>query len=193
MGALGDPPDLANLTTEFWDSQGGLMLADLRPEVERMALDSIAASGRIVPIVWDEAIIAREAAEWASRYAFDLVRDFTENTTRLLRDKVTAFIETPGMTIGQLRDSLMSAFSEARAQAIAVTETTRAYAQGNKLVQESLRRAGLEMTRYWNTSGSDVCDLCIPLDGKPEDEWGCDGPPRHVRCRCWATLRKRRD
>ncbi|HUW12872.1 MAG TPA: ADP-ribosyltransferase [Anaerolineae bacterium] len=195
MDALGDPPDLANLTREFWDTEAGAMLADLRPEIERMALDSVAAAGTTVPIVWDEVVIAREAADWAGRYSYELIRDLTGNTQRLVTDQVGRFVQTPGMTIGQLRDSLTPAFGDSRAQAIAVTETTRAYAQGNRLVQDSLRRAGLEMTRYWNTSGSDVCDLCIPLDDKPEDEWGehSNGPPAHPRCRCWTTMRRRRE
>ena len=192
MDALGDPPDLTNLTTEFWDTEAGGMLADLRPEIERMALDSIAAAGTTVPIVWDEAVIAREAADWAGRYTYELIRDLTGNTQRLVTDQVGRFIQTPGMTIGQLRDALAGAFGDTRAQAIAVTETTRAYAEGNKLVQASLRAAGLEMVRYWSSSRDErVCELCGPLDGKPEDEWGCDGPPRHTRCRCWELLRRR--
>ncbi len=190
MAALGDPPDLANLTTEFWDTQAGLMLADLRPQVERMTLDSIASTGRYVPIAWDEVVIAREAADWAAHYTYDLVRGIMDNTQALLRDQVGRFIETPGMTIGQLRDSLIGAFGDVRAQAIAVTETTRAYAQGETVVQAELRKAGLEMVRYFNTSAAErVCELCGPLDGKPEDEWGNDGPPIHPGCRCWLTLR----
>jgi len=193
MDALGDPPDLAKLTREFWDTEAGAMLADLRPEIERMALDSVAAAGTTVPIVWDEAVIAREAADWAGRYTYELIRDLTGNTQRLVTDQVGRFVQTPGMTIGQLRQALTSAFGQSRAQAIAVTETTRAYAEGNKLVQAELRRAGLEMVQHWQTSGSDVCDLCRPLDGKPEDEWGShgDGPPAHPRCRCWTTMRRR--
>jgi len=192
MDTLGDPPDLTKLTREFWDTEAGAMLADLRPEIERMALDSVAAAGTTVPIVWDEAVIAREAADWASRYTYELIRDLTGNTQRLVTDQVGRFIQTPGMTIGQLRDALTPAFGDSRAQSIAVTETTRAYAEGNKLVQAELRRAGLEMVRYWATSRDErVCEFCGPLDGKPEDEWGCDGPPRHSRCRCWTTMRRR--
>jgi hypothetical protein len=180
------------------------MLGDLRMEIERMALDSIASlagTGKAimkeivtrVPVVWDEAVISREAADWAGRYGYDLIRGITDNTARLVGDKVRSFTETPGMTIGQLRQMLTGAFGQSRAQAIAVTETTRAYAEGNRMVQAELQRAGLEMTLHWQTSGSDVCDLCSPLDGKPEDEWGeaSDGPPRHPRCRCWTVLRRR--
>ena len=194
--ALGDPPDLTNLGPEFWSTQEGKLLADLRPQIERMALAAVAARGATVPIVWDEAVIAREAADWAARYAFELVRGINANTERLLRDQVARFIQTPGMTIGQLRAALVPAFGDVRAQMIAVTETTRAFAQGEGIVQDYLRRAGLEMKRHWNTSMDErVCPICAPLDGKPEGEWGAysSGPPGHVQCRCWLTIRAAND
>lgn len=196
MDALGDPPDITNLGSEFWATREGELLADLRPQIERMTLDSIASTGRYVPVAWDEVVIAREAADWAGRYTYELVHGITGNTERLLRDQVGRFVQTPGMTIGQLRDSLTPAFGETRAQAIAVTETTRAYAQGESVVQQYLRGAGLEMVRYWSTSADErVCELCGPLDGKPEDEWGDagDGPPRHPSCRCWLVIRAAND
>lgn len=195
LAVLGDPPDLNKLTDEFWRTREGELLADLRPRIERMALEAIASAGLAVPVLWDEVVIAREAAEWASRYSYELVRELTDNSREWLRRKVPQFIETPGMTTGQLRQELAPAFGERRAQSIAVTETTRAYAQGGRMVQEALRRGGVEMERIWNTSGDErVCDICGPLDGVPERDWGLhsDGPPAHPNCRCWVTLRSKR-
>lgn len=199
MDMLGDPPDFNNLTPEFWRSEAGQMIAVLRPRVESMALEAVASQAASVPVVWDEAVIAREAADWASRYVYDLVESINVNTQNLLRDQVRRFIETPGMTVGELRRQLTPAFGETRAQAIAVTETTRAFAQGERLVQDELRRGGLEMEMYWNASMDEktMCDLCGALDGKPEREWAAlgahDAPPLHPRCRCFTTLRRRRD
>ena len=190
MRALGNPPDVSRLSGDFWSTETGLMLADLRPEIERMALEAIAAEAAVVPVVWDDVVIAREAAEWAQGYVGDLIRNIDQNTLDYVRRQVEAFIRTPGMRIGDLRDSLTPAFGERRAQTIAVTETTRAFAEGQKLVQKELGDAGLRRMRKWNTSGDErVCELCGGLDGKREDEWGgIDGPPRHPSCRCWVTF-----
>jgi len=190
MRILGDPPDLNNLTAEFWASEHGKLVADLRPRVERMVLASIEGAGQYVPVVWDIPVIAREAVAWARSYTTEWLAGLDVNTQALVRDKVSLFLETPGMTIGDLRQSLTPAFGEARAQAIAVTETTRAFAAGNQIVQRELAKAGIQMERFWNTSNDElVCDICGPNDGKFESEgWTVGEIPAHPRCRCWETL-----
>ena len=191
LAALGDPPDLANLTSEFWRTQAGLSVADLRPEIEAMVLRGASAASATVPILWDEAVIAREAVDWATQYVYDLVTGLDANTLAVLQRVIPRFAETPGMTIGDLRRELAPVFGESRAQVIAVTETTRAFAEGQRIIQAELSRGGVRMLRKWNTAGDEkrVCELCMDLDGKTEDEWsGIDGPPRHPSCRCWTTL-----
>ena len=74
---------------------------------------------------------------------------------------------------------------------IAVTEITRAAAEGVKLTQETLRSSGLSFERIWRTANDElVCPVCGPLNGKPEREWGGVEPPAHPNCRCSATLRR---
>ena len=194
---MGDPPDLSRLDEAFWESAAGLLLADVRPELERMALASVASAAATVPVLWDEAAIAVEAADWAGRHTYELVTGLNDNTRRLLQRTVEEFVRTPGETIGQLREGLAPAFGESRAQSIAVTETTRAYAHGKRLVQQQLERGGVRMTRIWRTSMDErVCPICGEggLQDTPESEWArihppaADGPPAHPRCRCWAVL-----
>jgi SPP1 gp7 family putative phage head morphogenesis protein len=191
MAALGDPPNLNNLTPEFWETEAGKMLATIRPELEAMAV-AAGAAVTTVPMLWDEVVIAREAAEWARQYAYQLVSGINANTMALLRRVVAAFIETPGMTIGDLRRELAPAFGERRAQMIAVTETTRAFEEGHRAIQRELQRGGLRRLREWRTAQDErVCELCGPLNGATEDQWvDTDGPPRHPRCRCWTVLVK---
>ena len=191
MRALGNPPDVSRLSGDFWATEAGRMLGDIRPEVERMMLDAIAAESVTVPVLWDEAVIAREAADWASQYVGELIRGIDQNTLDFVRRQVQSWIETPGQRIGDLRATLTPAFGERRAQTIAVTETTRAFAEGQKLVKAELERGGIRRLRKWNTSGDEkrVCEQCRDLDSKTEDEWsGTDGPPLHVNCRCWTTF-----
>lgn len=187
---LGDPPDLNNLTSAFWESEHGKLMADLRPRIERMVMTGIQNAGNYVPIVWDVAVIARDAVDWAAEYSYRLVTNINSNTEALLRRVVSRWVETPGMTIGDLRKELAPAFGEYRAQMIAVTETTRAFAQGNQIVQRELQSAGIRMERRWNTSNDElVCPVCAPNDGKFESEgWTAAGPPAHPNCRCWETL-----
>lgn len=150
------------------------------------------ADPAFVPIMWDEVVIAEEAARWAVTHAGALIIDIVDHTFSLVRRAVENFIRTPGMTIGDLRRTLEPAFGETRAQRIAVTETTRAFAAGQKLVQDELQRGGLQLERIWRTSMDErVCPICGPLEDRREgDGWtGAEGgPPAHVNCRCWTVL-----
>jgi hypothetical protein len=151
----------------------------------------------------DPTIINVEAAKWARKYAGMLIKDLNSTTRSVLRDAVAMFVETPGFTIGDLMSMLP--FSESRALSIAVTETTNAYAEGNRM-------AGLEMqkefpdvpiTKIWFTNNDDrVCDICGPLEGMEilldegfttEDDKteGLMGPAAHVNCRCWIEYSTR--
>jgi len=143
-------------------------------------------------------VIAEEALDWATVHAGELIHDLNAHTERLLRRVVPQFVETPGMTVGQLRAELEPAFGEARARTIATTEVTRAYSQGTNIIQRQLAAGGLEMERVWRTSmDGRVCEICGEdgLQDQPESEWArihgpaADGPPAHVNCRCWTTLR----
>jgi rubredoxin len=62
---------------------------------------------------------------------------------------------------------------------IAVTETTRVFAEGNKLAWDS---TGVVSGSKWQTANDDlVCPICGPLNEQVTD----DEPPAHVNCRCW--------
>jgi hypothetical protein len=143
-----------------------------------------------VPVLWDEAVLFREAADLARQYAGALVQGITDNTREGVGRAVQGFIDTPGRTIGQLRDELSPLFGESRAQRIAVTETTRAYAEGTRLVQQEIDRAGIRMEQVWRTSEDElVCPICGPNADKRQSEgWTVSSPPAHPNCRCWVTL-----
>jgi hypothetical protein len=80
---------------------------------------------------------------------------------------------------------------------VAVTEVTRAYAEGNRRSAKEYEDQELfTWVRTWRTNNDDlVCELCGPLHGKTAEgtdgEYplgGGQGPPRHPRCRCWETF-----
>lgn len=101
-----------------------------------------------------------------------------------------------GESLDALVDTLArTAFGPRRATAIAVTEVTRVFARANL---EAWRETGVIQQRRWQTANDElVCAICGPMNqqivGMDEpfsDEFRggeLDGPPAHVRCRCWVT------
>ncbi|EKE07885.1 MAG: minor head protein, partial [uncultured bacterium] len=88
-------------------------------------------------------------------------------------------------------DSLIETLSQSyqpwRARLIAMTETTRAYAQGNRTMWGA---SGVTDGMEWRTGQDDiVCLICRPLAGKKTTldgtfPGGRDVPPAHPGCRC---------
>jgi SPP1 gp7 family putative phage head morphogenesis protein len=129
--------------------------------------------------------LASRAYRWARSYAGELVRGITQTSQRIVRGALADFVSTPGMTTRDLRDILATTFGPARAQTIAVTETTRAYYEGGKEAASEIEKLGFEMVGIWRTANDErVCPICAPLNGKPEKEWGGLTPPAHPNCRC---------
>lgn len=189
MKQLGDPPRIENLPYDFWETQTGRMVADLRPELTRlaaqMAEDEIEAG---VGISWD--VVNEGAADWAARYTFGLISDVNETTLRVLRKGVERYYQESGRTMGDLTKELEPWFGRTRAERIAVTEVTRAAAEGERIVERTARDAGIRLVAIWHTNRDElVCNICGPNDGKAQPEWvGVeDIPPAHPNCRCWVT------
>jgi hypothetical protein len=140
------------------------------------------------------------ALEHATRYAFDLVRGIDSTSRDVISRAVGGFVETPGMTIGDVIEQLaLGGFNEARAERVAVTEITRAYATGERMAAEELRRElpDVRMTKTWVTNNDDiVCDICgqnhmEEVDIDDTFPSGDSEPPGHVNCRCWIDYRTR--
>ena len=94
------------------------------------------------------------------------------------------------MTIPQLKKRLIPLFGEKRADLIASTEVTRAYAEGNLT---AWKETGFTEGKEWVTANDElVCPLCGPLDGEVvpingDFSDGTHAPPRHPRCRCGVS------
>ena len=150
-----------------------------------------------VTIGYDWSQVNMSAAEWAAAAVGELITAIDEVTRKAIQKAIELFITTPGMTIGDVMGAMP--FGEERARTVAVTEITRAYAQGQLMAGEELRKAypDVKVTKVWNTNADDfVCDICGPLDGEEvgideEFEGGISEPPAHVNCRCWMQTRTR--
>ena len=160
-----------------------------REQVERVIFGT---QKQVVGIAIDWALANESAAEWAQNYAYD---EFTaaleERIKSRLRKEIINFVRNDETFQSFSRRMASDAmFGKARGQMIAVTEVTRAYAEGNKI---AWRESGVTEGMEWNTANDElVCPICGPLDGDQvplDDEFdgGFEAPPAHPRCRCWLT------
>jgi hypothetical protein len=173
-------------------------MAELIAEIIIATRDGVNLFDEGMNLTLDYTVTNTEAAEWARKYAYDLVKDIDAKTVDALQQAISAFVETPGMTIGQVMDMLP--FDEQRAQRVATTEITRAYAQGQQMAGNELAKEypDVKVKKRWFTTQQDiVCELCRPLDGmevdidenfyEPDNEYQDGNPPRHVGCMCWLS------
>jgi hypothetical protein len=186
---LGDPPSLDNLPADFWDEEAKELMRGLAPFGERVFMDAAERMMIDAPIGIEWALVNTQALEWARGYTFDLVTGINGTTREAVSSAVQDYFGL-GQTIGELEDQLAGVFGPVRAEMIAVTEVTRAAVEGERAIAKDLAEQGIVMTETWNTNNDDlVCEICEPLNGKAKgDGWEeSDGPPAHVRCRCWTN------
>lgn len=187
------PPDLPET---FWDDERRRLLAVLGPLIQRAALAGAqAATYRLLNIGVNSALVNQAAADWARRYTDDLLIQLNSTSEALVGEALSQWIETPGATMGDLVGLLSPRLDGNlyRADLIAVTETTRAYASGE---MGAYRSAGIQRWR-WNTNRDEmVCPVCRALNGQVAEIGQPFGvfrgqaftsPPSHPGCRCWVS------
>lgn len=181
------PPD-----PMFWENEARILADIMRPWIEKSTLKGI-EEGRIllgdaslgITIDWD--LVNDYARAWAIAHTATVVAQITETS-------MTAFVNAfpdwvaSGEHLNVLIAELAKHYEPWRAEMIAVTETTRAFTQGNHVYWGA---TGVVDGTQWMTGEDElVCPLCLPLDGTKADIGqpypdGSEGPPRHVKCRCY--------
>jgi len=186
--AAGQPP-----STDFWQAETAALTALLTPHLANWAEVAIGeAAGALgsVGLGLDADVNAR-AAEWAGRYAADLAKGLNETSRALVKAKIRNWT-TSGQTFEELIDTLEKGIAPRwRAELIASTEVTRAYAEATREVA-----AEVEVVRglVWMTARDErVCPICGPLHGRlirkgASFPGGYGQPPAHPRCRCWLVM-----
>lgn len=183
------PIDLDALKNEL---QGTLQTELLEILKTELSLESAA---------FDPAVYNVAAEEWAKQYTYALVKDITDVTRDIVSNAEQQFIQG-NVNRGGLQALLQPAFGAERADKIAVTETTRAYAQAQSINKQILSDAGIETERVWRTNKDDlVCEICIGLNGVAENEQGlfvhqitgmAYDIPAHIGDRCGVSLRNKK-
>jgi len=107
-----------------------------------------------------------------------------ETTTKdRLRSAIRARAET-GMVLEDLIKDIEPLFGEKRAEAIAVTETTRLFARGAVL---SYQAADVREVEWRTVEDSAVEEICRGLNGQKWPIGQHQEPPAHIRCRCFLS------
>lgn len=151
-----------------------------------------------VLIGMDYSLVNARAVQWAKKYTYELIKDIDKTTIATLQNAISAFANTPGMTIGDVVDMLP--FSEKRSLMIAVTEITRAYATAELEAGRELKKEypDILVVKQWLTNNDEIvcAEICEPLNEIEVEidkmfPGGYDSPPAHVNCRCWISQRTR--
>ena len=131
--------------------------------------------------------LRRWAEQWANGYAGPLstaIVGTTQADLDALKGKTQAEVAAAFAVI--------VAGMAARAEMIAITETTRAISAGEGFMVERGGLIGAEgVELLWQTAEDErVCDVCGPLHGagyEIYDRVSPGGPPAHPRCRCFLS------
>jgi len=183
------------LDDDFWIDED--FIAGIARLLTKAAKQGILLFDSAIGLSMDYTLTNVEAAKWATEYSYELIKGINGTTKKALQAIFKTFIDTPGMTIGDLVNMLP--YTEARALNIAVTETTRIYATAERLAGEALQKEfpDVQVIQTWWTNHDDrVCPICEPLHGVEVllgelFPGGLEGPPAHVGGRCWTTTTTR--
>jgi hypothetical protein len=185
LDILGDPPRLENITAEFWQAMNEEMTRAMMPLLETLFQTQAETLAATLPIGVDWALINEAAVTWSRQYGYDLVRGINQTTQRVLQQAIGDYYER-GWTMGDLRQRIEPLFGPVRAEAISVTEVTRAASEGEQAIAKQIGTYGIELVPVWQTNNDSlVCPICGPRHGQIIT----DGqyPPAHPRCRCWTN------
>lgn len=188
------------LTEQFWENERRRLLAIFLPRMTQMALTGMVTAARQAGIAFDNTLYNQYAEAWARTYTDYLLEEFIGNSKTVqgtfvsgVGTAVADWIAKPGATVKELNEAL-STYGASRANAIAVTETTRAFASGQL---EAYKAEGIEEIIWRTNRDALVCPVCGPLNNKRvkigtafgKDKKGNDifQPPSHPRCRCWIS------
>lgn len=186
MGYLGDPPDLANVPFDYWQSGWKDIQKDAEPILVDAYIDAAMDQSEGIGIGIDWGLINNEAANWARTSLSDLLQKMYQTTYEGVNETVPRFY-VEQWTIDDLRSRLERWHSPRRAELIATTETTRAMVEGERAAVEQMRaETGIEFVPVWLTANDElVCPFCGPRHNKEitDDMY----PPAHPRCRCMVA------
>jgi len=175
----------------FWQQESEELMKVMQPWIEEAALRSIpdgldALGNAIVGVSVDWNLINQQARAWAVVHTAESVAQITRTSMEAFTAAFPEWVAS-GQHLDALSDALAKSYEPWRARLIAVTETTRAYAEGNYIMW---RASGVvDGTRWFTAEDELVCPICGGLAGETVAldqtySTGTRRPPAHAGCRC---------
>jgi len=180
----------------FWIEEQGTLAAKFTGPLQDIAHWSAARVNAELGMIAGEAPLVEAIMDWVSTYSFDLAGGINDTSRGIVEKAFQNFFSQPGFTRKEFDEAIGYVFGPSRAEAVAVTEATRAHFVGGDKVANEIRKTGIEMIGIWNTNADGrVCEICAPLHlmkESPGGGWSPEGdfgvyPPAHPRCHCWIT------
>lgn len=135
---------------------------------------------------WDPDIMI-DGSQWGHNNATVLVDGLVTN----IQGTMGGVLLGPGDGVSHAQawhDALEVQCSPARADGIAITETTRAISAGQDDFINQIRGLGIDQKLvWWTKQDMKVCRICRPRHGMEVEYAGY--PPAHPRCRCNTEMR----
>jgi len=146
-----------------------------------LAYKQVSVAGMVV----DEDRLTNELLGFLPEYTDDWWNSIETTTREGMRSAIQASI-VAGEPVDKLIPRLEPLFGPARAQRIAVTETTRLFSEG---AQRTYQAAGVEYVEWSTVMDPAVCSICMDLQTESRaSPWPIGSPaatpPAHVNCRC---------
>lgn len=197
---IGDPPSLDRLTPDVLTEIGQNLQAVLSTPLETTFIESANALMKTTGFYGVSTDLINEgASRWSRQYIPPLVDGMMNtrlnNATNLVSRYYDGDFDRRGLIERLSRD-----YSPAKAEQIAITESTRAANEGQRPVIDELEQSGVVMRGIWKTvRDRRVCPVCEPLNGLQSETTGFetrfdnngksyDRPPAHVGCRCLVSF-----
>lgn len=203
------PDSMSEEEIALWASRLEAGQATFRDVLRRALQDSVDLGVSVaveqlagVGMGFDWTLANTAAAEWASRYSYELVGGITETTRARLAAAVSEWVNN-GDPLPRLIREITPIFGRDRAALIAATEVTRAYSEGTYI---GYRESGVVEKVVWRTARDElVCPICgalhnqvVGLNARFDGALPPDvrerfpnvqfvRPPAHPGCRCWTV------
>ena len=203
------PPNAENMNLDELMAYVNARLIEQQPAVDAIARVLYDAAGAGVNVALDQlerigigfdyTLVNTRAQTWAQQYAGELIRGISDTTQAAVRQAVERWYGN-GEPLSALVDDLARTFDRKRARLIAMTETTRAAAEGNRL---GYKESGVVTGLVWKTANDElVCPHCGALNGaivsidngafydelpaelQSKIKRRFETPPAHPGCRC---------
>lgn len=175
---------ITDLPLSTWDSIASELENVIRPRLEAAYIEAALELSDGISYGVDDMALHLAAQGWAEAYSRNLVTGMNATSRDRLAGVLTDFFAAP-MTNRELTERLTSIYGPRRANSIAITEVTRATAEGQAWVARQLGLAGARMIPIWETRLDEfVCPVCGPRHDKAQGDGWFMLPPAHPNCRC---------